>query len=141
MQKKSFVNLSDLNVEKMEINVKEGNLKEQFKETTERMIQQNNMEIIAKRLVDNIIKNAVEVKNEKTSQKKLSWLSEAINENDNSSKKIKSLYKKNFLSLSKIRRSERIEKKITINKYGIYEDRRNKKTSKKPIWKIKERLK
>ena len=38
MQKKSFVNLSDLNVEKMEINVKEGNLKEQFKETTERMI-------------------------------------------------------------------------------------------------------
>ena len=76
------------------------------------------MEIIAKRLVDNIIKNAVEVKNQKTSQKKLSWLSEAINENDNSSKKIKSLYKKNFLSLSKIRRSERIEKKITINKYG-----------------------
>ena len=123
------------------INVKEHNLKEQFKETTERMIQQNNMEIIAKRLVDNIIKNAVEVKNQKTSQKKLSWLSEAINENDNSSKKIKSLYKKNFLSLSKIRRSERIEKKITINKYGIYEDRRNKKTSKKPIWKIKERLK
>ena len=99
------------------------------------------MEIIAKRLVDNIIKNAVEVKNEKTSQKKLSWLSEAINENDNSSKKIKSLYKKNFLSPSKIRRSERIEKKITINKYGKYEDRRNKKTSKKPIWKIKERLK
>ena len=141
MQKKSFVNLSDLNVEKMEINVKEGNLKEQFKETTERMIQQNNMEIIAKRLVDNIIKNAVEVKNEKTSQKKLSWLSEAINENDNSSKKIKSLYKKNFLSPSKIRGSERIEKKITINKYGKYEDRRNKKTSKKPIWKIKERLK
>ena len=141
MQKKSFVNLSDLNVEKMEINVKEGNLKEQFKETTERMIQQNNMEIIAKRLVDNIIKNAVEVKNEKTSQKKLSWLSEAINKNDNSSKKIKSLYKKNFLSPSKIRRSERIEKKITINKYGKYEDRRNKKTSKKPIWKIKERLK
>ena len=44
----------------MEINVKEHNLKEQFTETTERMIQQNNMEIISKRLVDNIIKNEVE---------------------------------------------------------------------------------
>ena len=52
--------MSDLNVEKLEINVKEHNLKEQFKETTERMIQQNNMEIISKRLVDNIIKNEVE---------------------------------------------------------------------------------
>ena len=52
----SVVNLSDLNVDKMEINVKERNLKEQFKETTERMIQQNNMEIISKRLVDNVIK-------------------------------------------------------------------------------------
>ena len=38
----SVVNLSDLNIEKMEINVKEHNLEEQFKETTERMIQQNN---------------------------------------------------------------------------------------------------
>ena len=46
----SVVNLSDLNVDKMEIIVKEHNLKEQFKETTERMIQQNNMEIISKRL-------------------------------------------------------------------------------------------
>ena len=44
----SVVNLSDLNVEKMEINVKEHNLKKQFKETTERMIQQNKMEIISK---------------------------------------------------------------------------------------------
>ena len=34
------------------------------------MIEQNNMEIIAKRLVDNVIKNAVEeVKNEKTSKR------------------------------------------------------------------------
>ena len=66
----SIVNLSDLYVEKMEINIKEHNLKEQFKETTERMIQQNNMEIISKRLVDNIIKNAVEeLKNEKTNKK------------------------------------------------------------------------
>ena len=64
------VNLSDLNVEKMEINVKEHNLKEQFEKTAERMIQQNNMEIISKRLVDNIIKNAVEeLKNEKTNKK------------------------------------------------------------------------
>ena len=69
MQKKSFenfsgrrcdisssvVNLCDFNVEKTEINVKEHNLKEQFKETTERMIQQNNMEIMSKRLVDNVI--------------------------------------------------------------------------------------
>ena len=55
----------------MEINVKEQNLKEQFKETTERMIKQNNMEVIPKRLVDNVIKNAVEeLKNEKTSEKK-----------------------------------------------------------------------
>ena len=51
----SVINLSDLNVEKMEINVEEHNLKEQFKETTERMIQQNYMEIISKKLVDNII--------------------------------------------------------------------------------------
>ena len=81
----SVVNLSDLNVEKMEINVQEHNLKEQFKETTERMIQKNNMEIIAKRIVDNVIKNAVEeVKNEKTSEKILPSLSKAINENDNS---------------------------------------------------------
>ena len=68
----SVVNLCIFNVEKMEINVKEHNLKEQFKETTERMIQQNNMEIISKRLVDNVIKNAVEeLKNEKTSEKKI----------------------------------------------------------------------
>ena len=68
----SVVNLSNLNVDKMEIIVKEHNLKEQFKETTERMIQQNNMEIISKRLVDNVIKNAVEeLKNEKTSEKKI----------------------------------------------------------------------
>ena len=44
----SVVNLSDLNIEKVEINVKQHNLKEQFKETTEKMIQQNNMEIISK---------------------------------------------------------------------------------------------
>ena len=31
----SVVNLSDLNIEKMEINVKEHNLKEQFEEITE----------------------------------------------------------------------------------------------------------
>ena len=87
--------MSDLNVEKLEINVKEHNLKEQFKETTERMIQQNNMEIISKRLVDNVIKNEVEeLKNEKTSGKKLPLLSKAINENDNFSKKNKSLHKK-----------------------------------------------
>ena len=95
----SVVYLSDLAVEKMEINVKEHNLKEQLKETTERMIQQNNMEIIAKRLVDNDIKNTVEVKNEKTSEKKLPSLSKAINENDNSSKNIKLLHK-NFFSKS-----------------------------------------
>ena len=66
----SVVNLSDPNVEKMEINVKEHNLKDQFKETTERMIQQNNMEMISKRLVHNVIKNAVEeLKNEKTKNK------------------------------------------------------------------------
>ena len=52
--------------------LKEHNLKEQFKETTERMIQQNNMEIISKRLVDNVIKNvAEELKNEKTSKKEI----------------------------------------------------------------------
>ena len=56
----SVVNLSDFNIEKIEINVKEPSLKEYFKETTERMIQQNNMEIISKRLVDNVIKNGVE---------------------------------------------------------------------------------
>ena len=64
--------MSDLNDEKMEVNVKEHNMKEQFKETTERMILRNNMEIISKRLVDNVIKNAVEeLKNEKTSEKKI----------------------------------------------------------------------
>ena len=69
---RSVVNLSDLNDEKMEVNVKEHNMKEQFKETTERMILRNNMEIISKRLVDNVIKNAVEeLKNEKTSEKKI----------------------------------------------------------------------
>ena len=69
----------------MEINVKEHNLKEQFKETTEKMIQQNNMKIVSKRLVDNVIKNAVEeLKNEKTSKKKLLSLSKAIIENENS---------------------------------------------------------
>ena len=56
----SVVNLSDFNIEKIEINVKESSLKEYFKEITERMIQQNNMEIISKRLVDNVIKNGVE---------------------------------------------------------------------------------
>ena len=136
----SVVYLSDLNIGKMETNVKEHNLIQQFKETTERMIQQNNMDIIAKRLVDNVIKNTVEeVKNEKGSKEKLPSLSEAINENDNSSKKVKSLHKK---IRQKIRRSERIAKKILmINKYGKYENRRNKKTTKKPIWKINERFK
>ena len=42
----SVVNLSHLNIEKMQVNVKEHNLKKQFKETTERMMQQNNMEVI-----------------------------------------------------------------------------------------------
>ena len=136
----SVVYLSDLNIGKMETNVKEHNLIQQFKETTERMIQQNNMDIIAKRLVDNVIKNTVEeVKNEKGSKEKLPSLSEAINENDNSSEKVKSLHKK---IRQKIRRSERIAKKILmINKYGKYENRRNKKTTKKPIWKINERFK
>ena len=47
------------------------------------------MEIITKRLVDNVVKNVVEeVKNEKTSERKLPSLSEATNENDNSSKKL-----------------------------------------------------
>ena len=71
------------------INVKEHNLKEQFKETTERMIQQNNMEIISKRLVDNVIKNAIEeLKNEKNKQKISPLLSKAINENENSLKEL-----------------------------------------------------
>ena len=69
----SVVNLSDLNVEKMEINVKKHNLKDQFKEMTERMIQQNNMEIISQK-----------IKNWKNKSKKLPLLSKAINENDNS---------------------------------------------------------
>ena len=34
----SVVNLSDLNVEKMEVNVKERNLKDPFKETAERIV-------------------------------------------------------------------------------------------------------
>ena len=42
----SVVNLSHLNIEKMQVNVKEQNLKKKFKETTERMMQQNNMEVI-----------------------------------------------------------------------------------------------
>ena len=42
----SVVNLSHLNIEKMEVNVKKHNLKKQFQETTERMMQQNNMEVI-----------------------------------------------------------------------------------------------
>ena len=133
----SVVNLSGFNMEKIEIYVEEHNLKDQFKETTERMIQQNNMEIIPKRLVDNVIENAVEeVKNEKSSKKKLPSLSEAINENDNSSKKIKLLHKKFFLSLSKIRGSERIAKKkiITIIKYGKYENRINRKTTKENLF-------
>ena len=95
------------------------------------------MEIIPKRLVDNVIENAVEeVKNEKSSEKKLPSLSEAINENDNSSKKIKLLHKKFFLSLSKIRGSERIAKKkiITIIKYGKYENRINRKTTKENLF-------
>ena len=75
----SVVNLSDLNVEKMEMNVKEHNLKMQFKETTERMIQQNNMEIISKRLVDNVIKNvAEELKNENTSKKNCPCLAKQL---------------------------------------------------------------
>ena len=53
--------------------------------------------------------------------------------------KIILLHKNFFLSPSKIRRCERIAKDITIN--GKYEDRRNKKTTKKPIWKINERFK
>ena len=66
------------------------------------MIQENNMDNIAKRIVDNVIKNTVEkVKNEKASEKKLHSLSQAINENDNSSKKMKSLHKNFFLSPSK----------------------------------------
>ena len=75
----SVVNLSDLNVEKMEMNVKEHNLKMQFKETTERMIQQNNMEIISKRLVDKVIKNvAEELKNENTSKKNCPCLAKQL---------------------------------------------------------------
>ena len=63
----------------MEINVKEHNLKEQFKETTERMIRQNNMEIISKRLVDNVMKNAVEeLKNEKSSEKNYPCLAKQL---------------------------------------------------------------
>ena len=42
----SVVNLSHLNIEKMEVNVKKHNLKKQFQKTTERMMQQNNMEVI-----------------------------------------------------------------------------------------------
>ena len=73
----------------MEINIKEQNLKEEFKETTERMIQQNNMEIISKRLVDNVIKNEVEeLKNEKTSKKNYPCLAKQLT-------KMKILRKKN----------------------------------------------
>ena len=75
------------------------------------------MEIIAKRLVDNIIKNAVEkAKNKKTSKKLLLSLRKAINENDNSSKKMKSLRQKNFLSPLKIKRYERIAERNPYKK-------------------------
>ena len=61
-------------------------------------------------------------------------LSEAINENDNSSKTIKLLHKIFFVSPSKIGRSERIsKKKKMIDKYVKHEDRRNKKTTEKPV--------
>ena len=90
----SVDNLSDLNVEKMEINVKEHNLKEQFKETTERMIQQNNMEIISKRLVENVIKNAVEeLKNEKTSKKNYPRLAKQLRKMTILQKKLNCLIK------------------------------------------------
>ena len=46
------------------------------------------MEIISKKLVDNVIKNAVEeLKKWKNKRKELPSLSEGINENGNSSKK------------------------------------------------------
>ena len=52
----------------------------------------------------------------KKQTKKLTSLSEAISENDNSSKKIKLFQKKIFISPSKIRRSERIGKKNPYDK-------------------------
>ena len=55
------------------------------------------MEIISERLVDNVIKNAVEeLKKWKNKRKKLLSLSEGINENDNSSKKIINCFIKIF---------------------------------------------
>ena len=76
------------------------------------MIQQNNMEIIVKRPVDNVIKNAVEeVKNENKSEKKLPLLSEAINKNDNSSKIIKSFH---VISLKKVRNKMKFFVKFMI---------------------------
>ena len=98
----------------MEINVKEHNLKEQFKE---RMIQQNNMEIIAKRLVDNDIKNTVEeVKNEKTSEKNYPRLAKQLTKMAILQKILNCFIKMFFLSPSRIRKSERITKKNACDK-------------------------
>ena len=68
----SVVNLCDHNVEKIEINLKEHNLKEQFKEKAEKMIQQNNMDNMSERFVDNFEVDVVEEsKNKKAREKKL----------------------------------------------------------------------
>ena len=97
----SVVNLSDLNIDKMEIIVKEHNLKEQFKETTERMIQQNNMEIISKRLVDNVIKNAVEEvkKREKRAKKNYPHLAKQLTKTTILQKKLNCFVKFFFKSV------------------------------------------
>ena len=113
----SVDNLSDLNVEKMEINVKEHNLKEQFKETTERMIQRNNMEIISKRLVENVIKNAVEeLKNEKTSKKNYPRLAKQLRKMTILQKKLNHFIKFFFSVHQKLEDLNALRKRITINK-------------------------
>ena len=113
----SVDNLSDLNVEKMEINVKEHNLKEQFKETTERMIQRNNMEIISKGLVENVIKNAVEeLKNEKTSKKNYPRLAKQLRKMTILQKKLNHFIKIFFSVHQKLEDLNALRKRITINK-------------------------
>ena len=73
-----IVKLSDFNNDIVELEINAYDLKNRFEETTNNLIQENNIDIVSKMLVNNIISQSIEELEEETEQNNLSSITEIV---------------------------------------------------------------
>ena len=65
-----IVKLSEFNNDVVELGINDYDLKNHFEQTTNKLVQGNNVDIVSKMLVDNIINQSIEELEEKETEKK-----------------------------------------------------------------------